>query len=289
MMDTLRLAVLMTCHNRYQKTLSCLDRLYNQELSQEVNTQVYLVDDGSTDGTGEKVLSNYPGVKIIKGNGNLFWNGGMQLAFAEAIKSNYDYYLWLNDDTLLYPKALKTLLDTNWNLKKQGYSQAIVAGSIQDPKSGMLSYGGLVRASWWHPLKFDSLKPTKEAQLCLTMNGNCVLIPQDVVQLIGNVEPGFTHSIGDVDYGLRNTKKGGSVWIAPGYVANCEHNVTGIQAWENPKMSLGERWHKVNQPKGLPINEWKIFVQRHGGLLWIFYWILPYVRLLLKSAFFKMS
>jgi len=288
-MKKISLAILMTCHNRLEKTLYCLDKVYKQECLAEIKTQVYLVDDGSTDGTGEMVKLNYPEVKVIPGNGSLFWNGGMHLAFAEAIKSNYDYYLWLNDDTLLYPGALKTLLETSWSLEKKGCTKAIVAGSIQEPQSGLLSYGGLVRGSWWHPLKFKSLKPTEEVQSTLTMNGNCVLIPQDVVQVVGNLDPAFTHSIGDVDYGLRTQQQGGSVWITPGYIASCEHNLTGLQAWDKPNMSISERWHKVNHPKGLPIHEWKIFVQRHCGLFWFVYWILPYARLLFKSVLLNLK
>lgn len=285
MMNKLRLAILMTCYNRKEKTISCLQRLYEQELPLEVQFQVYLVNDGSTDGTEEAVQKNYPTVKLIQGDGNLFWNGGMRLAFTEAMKSDYDYYLWLNDDTLLYPNALITLLNTDFNLAKQGHNKIVIAGSILEPKTNVLSYGGCVKQKWWHPLKFRLLEPTEKPQTCLTINGNCVLIPKETVKLVGNLDSGFTHSIGDVDYGLRVRQKAGSVWISPGYIGTCEHNITGLQAWNDPNISLKQRWQKVNHVKGLPMNEWQIFTRRHGGLLWGIFWVLPYIRLLLKSFF----
>ena len=40
----------------------------------------------------------------------------MRVAFAEAMRSGFDYYLWLNDDTGLYPKALYTLLEASEKL-----------------------------------------------------------------------------------------------------------------------------------------------------------------------------
>jgi GT2 family glycosyltransferase len=112
-MEYTSIAVLMTCHNRKLKTLVTLESLFKQTLTSEIALSVYLVDDGSTDGTSEGVQQKYPQVKLFSGDGNLFWNGGMRIAFSEAMKDEPDYYLWLNDDTVLAPEALNTLLTTS--------------------------------------------------------------------------------------------------------------------------------------------------------------------------------
>ena len=111
MVDKTQLAVLITCYNRRQSTLSCLEALYNQSV-EDVKLDVYLVDDGCTDGTGEAVRSRFPEVRVVAGDGNLYWCGGMRVAFSEAMKGDYDYYFWLNDDTVLLPGALQGLLET---------------------------------------------------------------------------------------------------------------------------------------------------------------------------------
>src|SRR6476619_4525822 len=100
-MKKANIAVVMTCHNRRNTTLACLHTLYEQKH----HCDVYLTDDGSYDGTAQGIKAEYPDVHILQGNGNLFWVGGMHLAFNEAIKNQYDYYLWLNDDTFLEPNA----------------------------------------------------------------------------------------------------------------------------------------------------------------------------------------
>jgi GT2 family glycosyltransferase len=282
-----RIAALLTCYNRKPKTLASLAALFNQQLTNEVKIDVYLVDDGSTDGTAEAVAEFYPQVKILQGDGSLFWNGGMRLAFAQAIKSDYDYYLWLNDDTILDPNALNTLLETIQTLRIQGENRAIVAGSTRDPNTATLTYGGVVRRSPWRPLKFDLVEPEEQVKRCDTINGNCVLIPREVVQVVGNLDPAFTHYAGDWDYGLRARQQGCSVWIAPGYVGTCSQNYQpGSQA--NASVELGEGLKKLAQPKGLPVREqtlhplgeWKVFAQRYAGLLWPIYWLIPYRRLL---------
>lgn len=280
-----RIAVLITCFNRKQKTLDCLQALFNQVNVADVSLQVYLVDDGSTDGTGEAVQQKYPQVKVLQGDGNLFWNGGMRLAFDEASKDEPDFYLWLNDDTLLAPDALRTLLDTYYQLAETGLRKAIVAGSTRDPVTGVYTYGGKVQSRWWHPLNLDSVEPTEKPQRCDTMCGNCVLIPREVAQVVGNLDPAFVHYAGDWDYGLRAKQKGCTVWIAPGYQGTCPANP---KPQKQTNVTLGERINKVQQPKGLaledvtlqPMKEWKVLTQRHAGFFWPIYWLLPYRRLL---------
>lgn len=275
-MNNKRIAVLITCHNRKDKTLACLSALFAQTLPEDVELQVYLVDDGSTDGTGEAVRQTYSQVKVFQGDGCLFWNGGMRLAFSEAIKDNYDYYLWLNDDTILYNNALSLLLSKSHHLVEQGETKAIVVGSTQDPSDGKFSYGGQKRSTWLHPLKFHYVEPGDEAIPCDTMNGNCVLIPREVVELVGNLDPAYIHSTGDYDYGLRARRKGCSIWIVPGYMGKCEFH---LPDWQEPGLSFQNRLSKVSQPKGLLLKEWKIFAKRNAGLLWPIYWLLPYRKL----------
>ena len=72
----MKIAAIMTCHNRKNKTMACLKSLFT--IIPE--TDVYLTDDGSTDGTSEAVLYTYPNVHIISGDGNLYWNRGMYVA-----------------------------------------------------------------------------------------------------------------------------------------------------------------------------------------------------------------
>ena len=278
-MNLNKIAVLLTSHNRKLTTLNCLSALFAQTLPEGVEVCVYLVDDGSTDGTGDVVRQTYPQVKVLSGDGSLFWNGGMRLAFAEALKNNYDYYLWLNDDTILYPNALSLLLSQSYLLAEQGYSRAILVGSTQESKNGKLSYGGLRRSSRFHPLQFRLIEPGDKATPCDTMNGNCVLIPRAVATTVGNLDPAFIHNLADYDYGLRARRQQCSIWLAPNYVGTCKSH---LPDWQKPGLTFQNRLQKVSQPKGLLLKEWKIFAQRNAGWLWPIFWLLPYRKLLLQ-------
>ncbi|MBD2295929.1 glycosyltransferase family 2 protein [Anabaena sphaerica FACHB-251] len=272
-MNRSNLAIIMTCHNRKEITLACLQELYQQN----VKVDVYLVDDGSSDGTSNSVRDSYPEVNILQGNGNLFWGGGMRLAFGEALKQEYEFYIWLNDDTMLTPDAINKLLQIHNHLAQQGHRDTIIVGSTQDPITGSATYGGAVRSKHWYSNKFEFVAPGEEPQQCDTMYGNCVLIPNSVAQKVGNLDPAFIHTFGDLDYGLRAKKLGCTVWTAPGYIGSCSKNSVR-DSWADTKLPIHKRLQKVTQIKGFPVRAWTIFTRRHSGPFWYLYWFLPYIR-----------
>lgn len=270
------IAILITCHNRYDTTLKCIEALFTVVLPHQVTFKIYLVDDGSIDGTSEALQSKFPEIEIIRGNGNLYWNGGMRLAFARALKQQHDFYLWLNDDTLLRSQALQALINTYVEVVAQSKREAIIVGSTQDPNSGLTTYGGVVRTSAIRRLKFTLLNPTDKAIECETVNGNCVLIPASIALDIGNLDSAFTHAMGDFDYGLRARKAGYTIWIMSGYVGTCRHNAVD-GTFQDKKLSYAKRINHMMSVKGLPPKEWITFARRYAGPFWVVYAVFPYI------------
>ena len=129
----------MACHNRREKTLACLAALYGSTPLIDATFDVFLVDDGSNDGTAIAVREKFPHVKITAGNGQLFWNRGMHLAWKTASQvNNYDYYLWLNDDTNIFSNALKSLLLAAESTE----NRAVIVAPICSKLTGKLTYSG---------------------------------------------------------------------------------------------------------------------------------------------------
>jgi len=249
------IAVLLTCHNRKDKTLQCLAALYNQqELELEYAIEVFLVDDASTDGTAVAIANQFSKVNIIPGNGNLFWNRGMHKAWETASKTkDFDYYLWLNDDTFLYPTALQSLLTNK-------ISDSIVCGATQSAISKQTTYGGYKKNP--HRLVI----PDGTFQECDYCNGNCVLISRDVFSKAGNLDPVFQHALGDFDYSFRAKKLGISIYIAPLFIGTCEGH-TEIPKWRSPSISLISRVRSLySASSGCHPFEFFIIDSRQNGI-----------------------
>jgi len=277
------LAVIMACHNRRESTLSCLRALKQQKIPDGVSVEVYLLDDGSTDGTSEAVHNEFPYVHIVQGDGSLFWNRGMHKSFSAAIRKGFDYYMWLNDDSLLYDNALETLLNTSFHLKNKGHECAIVGSGMQDPVSGEFTYGGVkTYQSRWGRVRQKPVIPANEAIQCDVCNGNCVLIPAAVVSKVGNLDPIYTHRWGDHDYCFRALNHDCSVWVAPGYLGTCRRNsIEGT--WEDVNLPMMDRIRKLNSPHGFQFRDYAIYLRRHRGPWWPGHLVWPYVKIVLQA------
>ena len=258
-----KVAILITCHNRKDKTLDCLDHLYTniKDVNDFLAIDTYLTDDGSTDGTSNEVKKKFPEVKIIAGNGSLFWAGGMRMAWEYAAQKNdYNYYIWLNDDTIIHDHAVRELFD-DYNegcsiYKKDGIITAACCNSHGD-----FSYGGRNKG--------NVIKPNNTIQRCILINGNYVLIPQAVFSKIGNLDKHFTHGIADYSYGLTAIENGFECWTTKKYLATCEQN--DCPRWCSPQTPLKERIKLLHSPKGINIEEYLYYIKKHklGFVFWI--------------------
>ena len=281
MMETV--AVLMTCHNRVDKTLKCLSTFWDQATSDgDREYKLFLVDDGSKDETGRLVKKQYPQAEVMYGDGSLFWNRGMHRAFGAALEIGFDYYLWLNDDTYLYPDALEKLFNTHQMLSQEGRAASIVVASTRDPGSGKFTYGGYKRTERFNPLSLHLVRPEDRPVRCDAMCGNCVLIPKEVADVVGNINPEYKHRWGDVDYGLRALARKCQVWIAPGYLADCEGNPKASR-WRDKTLPLSQRYQELHSIKGIGRIDWYRYVKNNGGIFWPLIWGRPYMRIIVDT------
>jgi GT2 family glycosyltransferase len=279
------IAVLLTCHDRAEKTLLSLHHLFAQR-AYSGRLTVYLVDDGSSDGTADLVRAEFPTVKIIAGTGDLYWGGGMALAFTTALRERHAFYLWLNDDTYLFEDALATLLGTYRSLREGIGTECIVVGAMREPDKEGLTSSGLIR-SVMRPLRFERMPPRDRPQRCMTFQGNCVLIPRTIAEDVGPVDETFRHYIGDIDYGLRVARAGYQNWLAPGVLGTCRSDPRPPSVGRGPK-ALAKAIAQLREPKGVSVagatlysfREWSRFAARHGGPFWIVHFLFPYRRLL---------
>lgn len=273
-----KLAVLMACHNRRAKTVACLQHLALAATEARIDYQLFLFDDGSTDGTADAVRSVEPRAIILQGDGCCYWNRSMHQVFAAAMRIGFPAYMWLNDDTMLQPGAFNLLLSARNSV---GAGDAIVVGAVNDPETGMTTYGGARYVSpRLRPFLCTVVHPGPEPKEVDVVNGNVVLIPDGIARKLGNLDPIFEHGMGDTDYSMRARKLGIRILLTAGYVGACPRNsLKGTH--RDQTLALSQRARQLFARKGLPLRSWLTMCLRHGGMLWPVHFLWGYTKVIL--------
>jgi GT2 family glycosyltransferase len=280
------IGVAMTCFNRREKTLRALSYVFDSDLPASVQLRVYVTNDGSTDGTAEALSKAFPSVRVLRGTGGLYWNGGMRSSLSAAYDDRVDYVLWLNDDTFISRSAIQELLDAESRCVAKTGKAVVVAGTTRDKSTGVPTYGGVRFPIWWKRTTPCVVQPTDDDVECETMNGNIVLAPREIYLKVGNLDTRFIHGLGDFDYGFRVRRAGFRIFAARGYQGTCSRN-NNEGTFRDSNLTLRKRWSLICGPKGRPPKPWAVFTRRYCGPLWFLYWAWPYLYTLCSSVIFS--
>ncbi len=256
-----RIAIILTVYNRKQQTLQCIKALEEQTIhtnKQNIEIDIYLTNDGCTDGTPEAIKEKFPYIHIIDGDGTLFWNRGMYMAWQEAAKKNYDYYLWLNDDTHLYNDAIERLVTTSEEYENLS---VIIGSCCSTTDENIITYGGRDEKG----ILINDLGTCKK---CIIFNGNIVLIPRFVFAKVGFNDNYYRHAMGDYDYSLMVKKEGLNSYVAKGLYGTCDLHPNKPK-WCDSKVKLSERLKALYSPGGNGSNPFEFFHfrRKHYGII----------------------
>lgn len=202
--------IIIPVHNRKSISLACLENLKN--FGKLDSHRIVVIDDGSTDGTEEKIRSLYPQVEILNGDGNLWWTGAISWGMEYAYTQGAEYIIWLNDDCELLPETLPALLQVC-----QENSEAItgVQGFLKEVDN-QLSFGGK-RKTW---KGYRLIHADKQILPCDLLSGNIVCLPRHVIDVIGYPDTTITpHYGGDSLYLLRAQQAGFQLFVDARYPA----------------------------------------------------------------------
>lgn len=230
--------------NRVDYTRRCLQSIRRQSFPEY---GIIICDDGSTDGTGEIVSSEFPEARIIRGDGSLWWTGGtnrcVEAALAMAMPG--DFIFTLNNDTELATDTLQVLYEF-----ASGRPDSIVAcGNYFNNDHNRLEGTAFVaRGKWpfalYHKLLFpwgqDVTKLRERIYEVSSVSGKGVLIPVRVFRDIGlyNAEK-LPHYHGDTEFTRRAVDRGYKLYLNLNAVIYTDQTASGI-GQVNSRISLRE-------------------------------------------------
>ncbi|MCR5119596.1 MAG: glycosyltransferase family 2 protein [Lachnospiraceae bacterium] len=276
-MEIKKVAVLLTCHDRKEKTLACVRSLAE---GNETKLVFAVTDAGSSDGTPEalKELGRelYTDIRVIRRGSELYWNGGMRVSLSYAYQKlkDADAILMVNDDVRFFPGAVDKLVDRMLKTEADAVAGACINSEAEQ------SYGG-VRMKSKHFARFELIPPSEEETICDTFNCNCVLIKYECFTSCGNLDAAYVHSLGDYDYGMRLNRYGRKVVNSAEYCGECDDNPTE-GSWRDNKLSRIKRLKLKESEKGLPSADWYHFLVKNYGLIpALYHSATPYLRILI--------
>ena len=218
--------ILTAVHNEINDTKKLFQCIYNQTYK---NLEVYLIDDGSTDGTANFISEKYPQVKMFKGDGNLWWTASLNLGLKSILKkANVNDYIWIvNNDCYFSEDILENLY--NFSSK---HSKSIIGSLILDSETKRVWDSG-VKIDW------KNFKFTSGGTDALSTKGT--LYPVQVFKEIGLFDAKhFPHYFSDYEFSIRAKRNGYKLLICPSSSIFNKTKRTGVGDKISSKWSLME-------------------------------------------------
>lgn len=102
-------AIIIPVFNRLNDTISCLKSLRKINYKSH---KIFIIDDGSYDGTKKYIKRKFDEVSVIRGDGNLWYSGSINIGFKKVLEKDFDFVLLLNNDNVVDPNFLTHLVQS---------------------------------------------------------------------------------------------------------------------------------------------------------------------------------
>ncbi len=187
----------------------CFESLINSRH----NIDVYIIDNGSTDGTQDFITNNYPQFIFVQSKDNLGFGAANNLGIQYAINQNYDFVYLLNQDAWIYGDTIEKLIQSS-NLHSEfgvlspmqysgdettldkGFNQIYLKSMENTTSSGIVKVPFIMAAHWFIPVK--------------------------VLKIVGAFSPTFFHYGEDLNYVDRIHYHGYKIGVVES--AKCVHD-----------------------------------------------------------------
>ena len=250
-----RVHILLPVHNRKATTAAFIDCLRAQT---HQDYRLVLVDDGSTDGTSKMVQERLPGSVILRGDGELWWAGALQLGYC-WLKSDQpdaqDLVLLINDDTRIAPDFLATAISL-----LDGKSGVMLHAQCREESSGQLLDDG-VRVNW-RRLRFSPVHDSTQVD-CLSTRGLFIRV-DDFLDSGGFRPASLPHYLSDYEFTFRLRRRGVKPMLDPRLKLWTDWRVSATPSvgWSAARRVLFSR-RNPSDPRA-----WMVFVLLSCPWLW---------------------
>ncbi|QYO62160.1 16S rRNA (guanine(966)-N(2))-methyltransferase RsmD [Leptolyngbya sp. 7M] len=218
-----KVAIVFPVHNRRELTLQCLASL--SEINKTgLDVKIYVVDDGSTDGTSEAIAAEFPEVITIKGDGDLWFTEGTNVGVRTALEHDPDHVVMMNDDQVFDREFLVSLVNTAQRFPRSVVGSLLLLWDRRDTVFQVAPMWNVWWGCWrhWYKQSIETV-PDRPWEVDLIV-GNCVLVPREAIEECGLMRSDRYPNFGDAEYTPRLKRNGWRLLIDPGSKVYCQPN-----------------------------------------------------------------
>jgi GT2 family glycosyltransferase len=193
-------------------TLSSLDRVVGAEA-----LRVIVVDNGSSDGSVERLRKARPGLEIVETGENLGFAGGNDVGIRKALEApEVGWVLLLNTDVDVDPGFLAPLIRA---CDEPDVGAAGPKIFYFDPSDRLWAAGGRLRIRETVAVELGRGKQDgprfNRARDVTYLTTCCLLVPRDVLERVGALDPAYFINVDDADWCRRALDAGYRLRYAP--------------------------------------------------------------------------
>ena len=219
-----KVALVIPVYNRRDTTLQGLRSLARID-TEGLDVGIFVVDDGSTDGTGDAIREHFPDVVLIEGDGSLHYAAGTNRGISAALEWEPEYIATMNDDAVFHEQFLERLVKTAERNPRSIVGALLLLWNEPHKVFQVGQYWNTWKGGWVIPEDLTAFNVPKEEFEVECIVGNCVLFPVEAIRENGLMdEVKFPHGWGDAQYLMRMRKAGWKLLVQPRSFVWCEPN-----------------------------------------------------------------
>jgi GT2 family glycosyltransferase len=251
-----KVVAVIPVHNRVDQTLRCLRSLR----AGTVSPDAVVVDDGSSDGTRQRVRREFPGVVTLRADGDQWWAGATNLGVEHALAHGADYVLTVNNDAVLDRRALEALLDA-----EQVSPRSLLASQRYDLDEPGRCWSAGVFFDWHSPVILRPAPTGGEGPIPVDATGaHSLLVPRQCFEEIGLFDAeALPQNWADYDFQLRARAAGWRVLSVPRSIVHVDLSTVGPRLTATLTPAQAIRLVTAFRSPYYPPHVWRFF-RRHA-------------------------
>jgi hypothetical protein len=212
------LSIVIVNWNTKKLLLDCLASIF--ETVHNITTEIWLVDNASSDGSAEAVKQMYPTVNIIQNHKNLGFAAANNQAFA---KMQGCYALLLNTDTVLTEGAVAEIYRFMESHPDVGMACGQLLNTDGSKQNSFANFPGLASLAFGEALLqllFPKKYPGKQTAIFRPMEvdsciGACLMVRALAMKKVGRLDENYFFFLEETDWAFRMKQAGWKVCIVP--------------------------------------------------------------------------